>query len=175
MFTKEQVTKMLEEERVNLEKIGIPISKDICPEIRFAKATSWYGMCEPRRYHNGRMYKFRICFSEYHLASDEKSVRNTIIHELLHTCPDCLNHGPKWQKYAAVVNAKMSYDIKRCGGDKESAAESLAKGREEKYGMGHLLECKKCGAQWKRTRHSNFTLHPERYTCRCGGGIELKY
>ena len=174
MHTKAQVNQWLWEERENLIAIGIPVSAELCPEIRFSKATSWYGQCKQSRGYNERRYKFVISISEYHLQSSERAIRNTLIHELLHTCPGCLNHGPKWKAYADIVQRRFGYNITRAGGDKDtdSAIEAARKENREGYQTQYLLICTGCGQEFPRYRKSNLVLHPEKYRCKCGGTIK---
>ena len=156
--------------------IGIPVSGDICPAIRFSTATSWYGQCQQNRIYQGKRYRFQISISVHHLQSSEQAIRNTLIHELLHTCPGCLNHGPKWKSYAALVQRQMGYNIVRAGGDKDKDA-PIEQARQEKrqgYQTRYLLVCTKCGQEFTRYRRSNLVLHPEKYRCRCGGEIRRK-
>ena len=176
MYTQEQLNQWLLEEQDQLSKLGIPVSKEICPDIAFSKATSWYGKCQQNRSKQAQPYKFRISISLYHLKSSERAIRNTLIHELLHTCPGCFNHGAKWKKYAQVVQRELGYDIVRCGGDKDKES-PLAQARQERlsrYKTQYVLTCTKCGAEFVRVRKSNLVLHPENYRCRCGGVIERK-
>ena len=42
----------------------------------------------------------------------EKALYETILHELLHTLPGCMNHGSKWTKYADFVSGHYDMDIK---------------------------------------------------------------
>ena len=176
MYTQAQLNQWLLEEQSRLRRLGIPIGENICPVIRFAKATSWYGQCQCNRVYQGVRYAYRISISVYHLESSERAIRNTLIHELLHTCPGCLNHGPKWKKYASIVKRELGYNIARCGGDKEKDS-LLAQARREKrqgYQNQYLLVCTTCGAEFRRVRKSNLVLHPENYRCKCGGKIERK-
>lgn len=41
------------------------------------------------------------------------SLKDTIIHELLHTCPGCANHGAQWKALADKVNRAYGYNIRR--------------------------------------------------------------
>ncbi|MBR5315815.1 MAG: SprT-like domain-containing protein [Firmicutes bacterium] len=176
MYTKQQISKWLWEEHGNLRKLGIPVSGDISPDIRWSKATSWYGQCQKNKVCRGKVYKFQISISEYHLQSSEKAIRNTLVHELLHTCPGCFNHGAKWKAYANLVKNTLGYQVIRCGGDKEQDA-ALEQARKEKragYQTRYLLVCTKCGREFERFRKSNLVLHPENYRCKCGGTIEHK-
>lgn len=174
VYTKDQVNQWLQEEWQNLEEIGIPVSREICPEIRLSKATSWYGQCQQNRVYQGKRYKFVISLSVYHLQSSEQAIRNTLIHELLHTCPGCLNHGPKWKTYASIVQKRYGYRIIRAGGDKDkdSLMEQARQQKRAAYETKYLLVCTKCSQQFVRFRKSNLVLHPEKYRCKCGGIIK---
>lgn len=176
MHTKDQLNRWLWEERNNLTALRIPVSDEICPEIRFAKATSWYGQCQQNRVYQGKRYKFVISISEYHLQSSERAIRNTLIHELLHTCPGCLNHGTKWKAYATLVQQQLGYNIIRAGGDKDkqSVMEAARQQKRAGYQTKYLLVCTKCGQGFIRYRKSNLVLHPEKYRCKCGGKIKHK-
>ena len=176
MYTKDQLNRWLQEERNNLIAIRIPVSSEICPEIRFSKATSWYGQCRQNQVYHGMRYKFQISISEYHLQSSERAIRNTLVHELLHTCPGCLNHGPKWKAYAAQIQHQLGYNIMRTGGDKDkdSAMEAARREKREGYQTKYLLVCTQCGQEFARFRKSKLVLHPEKYRCKCGGKIKHK-
>ena len=176
MHTKDQVNQWLLEEWHNLKKLGVPVSQEICPEIRFSKATSWYGQCQQNRVYKHRRYRFGISISEYHLQSSERAVRNTLIHELLHTCQGCLNHGPKWKYYADLVQREMGYKILRCGGDKDrnDAIEVARQEKRDARRPKYILICAQCGHEFQRYRKSNLVLHPEKYRCKCGGKIKHK-
>ena len=176
MCTKEELHQWLWEERDKLIDIGIPVSSNICPEIRFSKATSWYGQCQQNKVFQGKRYRFQISISEYHLQSSERAIRNTLIHELLHTCPGCLNHGPKWKNYTAFVQKRLGYNIVRSGGDKDkdSAMEQMREEKRAGYRTKYLLVCTRCGQEIVRYRRSSVVLHPEKYRCKCGGKIERK-
>ena len=176
MYTKDQLNQWLREEQDNLTAIGIPISRDTCPEIRLSKATSWYGQCQQNRVYQGKRYKYVISISVYHLSSSERAIRNTLIHELLHTCPGCLNHGPKWKTYASIVGRRLGYSIIRSGGDKEkdSVIEAARETKRAGYQTRYLLVCTQCGQEFTRYRKSNLVLHPEKYRCKCGGCIQPK-
>ena len=50
-------------------------------------------------------------------VADEKPLRKTLIHELLHTVPDGLRHTGEWKKWARYVSARTGYNIQRCDGD----------------------------------------------------------
>ena len=174
MYTKDQLNQWLQEETDHLIALGLPVSPDICPEIRFSKATSWYGQCRQNYVYGGKRYKYVISISVYHAQSNERAIRNTLIHELIHTCPGCLNHGPKWKAYAQMVESRYGYSIRRSGGDKDtdSAIQQARQAKRAGCRNRYLLVCTKCGQNFERFRKSNLVLHPEKYRCKCGGKIK---
>ena len=162
-----------------LKKIDIPISDSINPNITLINSHSAYGKCSFSRrnayqrahgVNTGYIYSIKI--SKYTLGSSQKSIMNTILHELLHTCENCMNHGSLWKRYAAIVNNVYNYNIQRCDGDKTSEDRTnLRKGIK----VNHKLRCDKCGQVFMRTKSSALVLHPERFHCRCGGHIIKEY
>lgn len=162
-----------------LKKINIPISDSINPNITLINSHSTYGKCIFNRRNAFQKahgvnagYTYSIKISKYTLGSSQKSIMNTILHELLHTCKDCMNHGPLWKEYASMVCYHYGYDIKRCGGDKTSEDRAnLRKGIK----VNHKLRCDKCGQVFMRIKSSKLVLHPERFLCRCGGRIIKEY
>lgn len=188
MYTHEQVEEMMVKAMKMLDEINVPYEKDICPMIDFPKARSFYGYCcsygaipysfadrARKQYH--RAFKMYIRISEYTLALSEKSIMNTIIHELLHTCPGCMNHGPKWQSWGDLVRRTYGYDIKRVGGDKgEEEHEAFQKAASVTGPkIKHQVRCKSCGTVWNKTRDCNVTMHTSQYHCHCGGRLELVF
>lgn len=168
-MTHEQVQEMFKRaQRVALDA-GVPISDRIDPVIKFAKATSWLGMC---LHCSIGIYKHYIRISEYHLNDDEQDVFGTLLHELIHTVKDCNNHGPNFKYWARVLTEVTGIKIGRTGNSKACSEVRRIKTARSN---GHLVKCEDCGCQWYRTRHSNLTLHPEHYHCRCGGKLTLVY
>ena len=45
--------------------------------------------------------------------TSEEGLKKVILHELLHTCKGCLNHGQKWQTLASKINLRYGYNITR--------------------------------------------------------------
>ena len=43
--------------------------------------------------------------------SSHDEIMNTIVHELLHMLPNCLNHGVVWKSYASIVYRKTGINI----------------------------------------------------------------
>ena len=52
---------------------------------------------------------------------------------------------------------------------------AVALGLPDQKPVNHLAVCERCGQEFKRARASNLVQHPERYRCRCGGRLSLRY
>lgn len=89
----------------------------------------------------------------------EEATFNTMIHELLHTCPDCMNHGPKWKKWADIINKNTVYNIKRTTSSAEKGIEAPVK--TPKY----TVTCTDCGREWFYNRAGTVIQSIRR--CRC--------
>lgn len=104
-------------------------------------------------------------------TTDIKGLKNTIIHELLHTCKGCLNHGAEWKRLAAKVNRAYGYNIKRTSSADEKGC--TCRDNETIRQIKHKLVCSNCNHVFIRYKESNLTKHPDRYLCGCGGKIEM--
>jgi len=141
--------------------LGIPVSSQIDPHVAVnRRAVTRFGCCICK---DGR---FTIELTARLLDAPEQACRQTLAHEILHTCPGCRNHGPRWKHYAQRMNAAYGYQISRLS---PPQALGLTGGKPARY----LLRCDACGRIFPRMRASNLTRHPERYRCACGGALVL--
>ena len=139
--------------------IQIPVSDRIEPRVAVnRRAVTRFGCC--RRTEEG----FRIELAEGLLRAEASACRQTLAHEVLHTCPGCRNHGTLWRAYAARMNAAWGYRITRTGNREEL-------GVEAPRSAPHLVVCETCGRRFERFRASALVRHPERYRCGCGGTL----
>ena len=170
-----------------LESIGISFgNKEI--NIRISKrANKRYGCCKPElpdenykkikrkgfkiivKYEN--YHKYTIEISPWVIELNEEIIKNTIMHELIHCMPYCLNHGKEFKKYAQIINKELSHEITRTGNKKEDFKKSnveYIENNEYKY----KIQCKECGQIYYRKRlEKNFT---KKYRCgKCRGKLEL--
>lgn len=171
MFTIQQVATWFKEEADKARSVGIPVSKDIEPEIELCKARTFYAQC-CRKNEKHPNYKYYIRFSEYFLyCENENYIRETLMHEALHTCPSCMNHGKEWQKWVKKANDKFGYHISRISTyedfslrkQAEKVRPRAASGTSIRH--GYLIECSRCGAGWARTRRSRVTENIGK--CKC--------
>ena len=117
--------------------------------------------------------KHHIEISKWVLELDDKIIKNTIMHELIHCMPYCSNHGAKFKMYAKYINEKLGYDISTVGNKKLDYEKSNLKYDETKHtNYKYKVVCKKCGQEFFRQRiKSNFT---RKYKCgKCGGKFQI--
>lgn len=78
-------------------------SISICPTVGLTGSHSYFGRCCPRRgTRKYAEYDFYIEMAGWTLNNSEKNLRNTLIHELIHTVPGGLCHTGQWKKWAAL-------------------------------------------------------------------------
>ena len=119
------------------------------------KALKRLGRCEAK---SGNRYVIQI--NEFHnKLSPETSVMNTLVHELLHSLPNCMNHGEIWKRYANMYNRAYGTTISRLSpleGDYKIFKEEIDKQRghtqhknHSVYSDGkHKITCSKCNKSW---------------------------
>lgn len=152
------------------EECGIPISDRIESVSVNNKNVKRWGRCT----YNRRTETFKIEIS-YMLMNDDvsdDSAISTLIHELLHTCKNCQDHGSLWKYYASVINNTYGYNVKR--------ANSFAEhGLDDSIAYHYVVKCHKCGQEYKWMRASKkyklVKIYGRNSGCACGvcGSKEL--
>ena len=138
--------------------LDLPISPHIDPEVAINRRAARFGCCRRR----GEGYQIEL--SDRLLEAGERACCQTLAHELLHTCPGCQNHGPRWRGYAQQMNAAYGYHIARTDTCAALGIPDLAPAR-------YVVVCNRCGMEYRRVRASRLVQHPEHYRCRCGGTL----
>ena len=145
------------------ESENVPIQEVTEIKLNYKSVSRW-GLCT-----RIAPDKFEIEISERLLDSVESlnGLDNTILHELIHTCDGCFNHGPLWKKYAARFE-KHGFHITRCN----SAEEKGVTVDESQYKW--KVVCNVCGTESFYTRKtqtvSALLKNPHVCTCRkCKG------
>lgn len=143
--------------------VKIPVAQDVCPHVRLnRRARTRFGCCIRQ---NGA---YTIELSE-RLARNgsENAVLQVLVHEVLHTCYGCSNHGRRWQCYAQRMNAAYGYRVRRTD---DFAQLGLVDDRPVQW----WVICTKCGRRIPRMKRSPLVDRPERYRCRCGGTLRVE-
>lgn len=92
-----------------LENIGIKCGNVIKIDINTRAKKRW-GQCRKI----GNNYIIEVNQILLREDTDIDGLKNTIIHELLHTCKGCMKHTGEWKQLAEKVNRYYGYNIKRC-------------------------------------------------------------
>lgn len=128
------------------------------------RAKSFWGRCIYKKMLKG--YYIEIAQK---LLTDERiseiAVKETIIHEILHTCKDSMKHTGNWKTNAERMNALYGYRIKRVTQGEEKGVENYEQNSEP---YRYAFRCRNCGAIVRRKRPCKFTKYYALYTCgRC--------
>lgn len=115
--------------------------------------------------------RHHIEISPWVFELDEKIIKNTIIHEIIHCLPNCNNHGVEFKKYAKHINDKLGYNISRVGNKKEDYQKSNIE-YKEKQEYNYHIQCINCGQSFFRKRlNRNFE---RKYRCgKCGSKFKV--
>lgn len=92
----------------------------------------------------------------------ENILKDTIIHELIHTCDGCFNHGREFQNIARQINDAYGYSIGTYVNKNEhKIVSNVYKPKERKY----KISCPTCGRIWGYKIKTKAYKHPEEYIC----------
>lgn len=137
-----------------LDKVGVPYSKNILEWKINTRAKSRWGQC--KKTIDG--YIIEVSVDLLNEENDVEGLKNTIIHELIHTCDGCNNHGTLWKMYAAMVNSAYGYNIKRSSTCEEKGVNYEVR---KKSNAKYVLECSECHQQFYYQRTCFAVKHPE--------------
>lgn len=188
----EKLNKLYNECIDELKSIGLDIidNKEIGKiDISISKRNNKrYGCCkqeEPvktnyhiKKYKNkkkivyNKFKKHHIEISKWVMDLNDKIIKNTIMHEIIHCFPNCNNHGKEFQKYAIYINNKLDYNIKTLGNKEEDFKKSNLEYKENLNAYKYKIVCKKCGAIIYRQRLKKDLI--KKYRCgKCNGDLEI--
>ena len=160
-------------------------------DLKIADITNQYYLVEFNNRKNSRVHgmctyigtldgipRYKITINKAYLQnSDPQSVHDTIVHEVLHSIPGCMNHGKKWSYCARqFMTALPQFNISRCTNN-EGFNNYLKKAMETQ--AKYTIICKKCGARFYKTRKSQWMDYLMRgdkccaYHKNCGGDFEV--
>ena len=155
--------KLFNECKMELDNIGIEYG-DITDVTINTRAKKRWGQCRQ----HGSTYSINISVRLLQDDVSDIATKNTIIHEILHTCEGGMCHTGEWKRLANLVNDCYScYNIKTKTSSKEKGIEP------EPIEYKYELRCKKCGKVYRHQRMCKSVKYPEWYRCGvCGGDLE---
>lgn len=124
-----------------LENIGIKCGNVIKIDINTRAKKRW-GQCRKI----GNNYIIEVNQILLREDTDIDGLKNTIIHELLHTCKGCMKHTGEWKQLAEKVNRYYGYNIKRCDsadekGISEEQKEKIQTERAAARKVKYIFKC----------------------------------
>ena len=148
----------------DLASIGIPYGRVKLWIVNYRAKARW-GLCRKR---SDGCYEIEIAEILLRDGVSDAAAKNTIAHEVLHTCPGCLKHTGRWKQYANKVNRLLpQYNIKRT----TSVDEKGVPVRRKEPIYRYALKCEACGKEIRRQKKTVVIEHPEHYHCTCGGKL----
>lgn len=160
-----RLMQLVNEAKLELDNINIVYADAIVWKIN-SKAQRW-GRCKGELVGNSKLgrinYMYTIEISEKLLKENvsDKSVKETIIHELLHTVKGTKGHTGLWKVLAEKVNHAYGYNIKRVSSYEEKGIDAPSNSKLPK----HKFVCAGCGQEILRYKESKFTQNYLEYRC----------
>ena len=138
-ITKDLIQKTFEKILEDMRKdphIPVPYD-DIITDIQYFRGCNTLGRC---CHHRG---KHTIKVNEAYLTGymSEKSLRATLVHEIIHTFPRCNNHREEFQYWARIFSRKYGVDL----GTKCSRQETIEFNRANLVHSKNISVCVDCG------------------------------
>lgn len=155
--------------------VGLGVSDKIVSVTVNSRLSRALGRCVQVWDAWNRCYVFKIEIQPCMLADglDDRIPKNTIMHELIHTCDGCFNHGPEFQYRAGIVNRKLGYNVHTLSDAEQlKAAGVVLKETEYHYG----IVCDKCGHMVQKRKRWSSTLErigDFRHGGTCGGSLHV--
>lgn len=167
----ERAEHLMEKGREILRKEKIPASE----RIRGLKINdgirSRFGSCKKVQSGQKDKEEYIIEISGTLMESEEKVIETVLLHELLHTCYGCMNHGKRWKMYAMQLNQKYGYEIKPTARYEAFGLEDPGSREQIRY----RIVCRECGMEIIRRRRCKLVENTDRYRCgKCGGKLEIR-
>lgn len=95
-------------------------------------------------------------------------IMETILHEIVHTCPGCWNHGKEFKETGMQITRKYpQFKITRTANAQAACADGIRFNPKEKY----VLKCEKCKREFSYSRMTKAVKYPWAYRCKCGGDL----
>lgn len=148
----QKLRRLVKESEKELQAIGLgdKLKSDIEYTINY-KAKKRLGQCCKKQDINISSWLLEI--------GDDHDIKNTIIHEILHTFEDTIGHKEKWQYYARYVNNRTDYHITRTTSINKiyEKANKVRPTKEIHYRW--KITCTKCGKVFYRQRINTKVLN----------------
>ena len=158
------LNKLFEQAMSIVEGCGIETGNIVEVTINTRAKKRW-GQC--RR--TGDRYYINISSRILQDEVNTHATMETIIHEILHTCDGCMNHGKEWKRLANIIARETGFNITTTSSAEKFGLEEVVKVKDN-----YVFVCEKCGQIIRRDRMSKFVKNYQHYRCgKCRG--ELRF
>ena len=160
-----------------MNAIEIPFRRIKTVEVNYRAKRRW-GQCCRKHDYIGVYFEININADLLHDDAPVLSLKETIIHEILHTCPECFCHTGEWKRLADLVNDRYGYKVQRTNTAEEQGMDVFYRNHEalvKKSTYKYTICCAKCGKiLGRRQRSCDMVKYPMFYThTTCGGHLKV--
>lgn len=85
---------------------GMPVALGNLAEAKLCHRRNDIAVCRRTQCADGVVYT--ICFSDYYLALSDDDVLDVLMHEVIHTLPNCWDHNERFRGWMRLINATMT-------------------------------------------------------------------
>ena len=148
----QKLKRLVKESEKELQAIGLgdKLKSDIKYTINY-KAKERLGQCCNKNSINISSWLLEIGL--------DHDIKNTIIHEILHSFEDTIGHKEKWQYYARYVNNRTDYHITRTTSINKIYEKANKVRPTRKIHYKWEITCTKCGKVFYRQRMTTRVLN----------------
>lgn len=107
------------------------------------RAKQRWGQCKKR----GDKYSINISNRLLYDDISDIATKTTVMHELLHSCDNAMEHKHEWLRLANKVNQAYGYNIKRCTSASEKMTDEQIKryNKPVEHKKTYVCKCNDCG------------------------------
>ena len=169
-FQMRRLNQLFKEVAEDAIKAGLPYKAEkVNPKIQINNRTTAVGLCKYSKVEK----QYTIYYSSYYLNIPDDKIKNTLMHELIHTLPDCWNHQAEFKRFMYRVNSNkylsMTYHVDTRNRDKDvSAACDEQKQILLKKDQAVRVVCS-CGCEYIVKKTQKVAKQPQNYQCRKHG------
>lgn len=144
-----KLAKESEQELININ-LGVKINNNITYSVNY-RAKQRLGQCCNKKDINISSWLLEV--------GSDYDIKNTIIHEILHTFDNTVGHKAKWKYYANYVNSKTKYNITRTTSIDNIYNKANKIRPLKKVHYKYEITCEKCGKVFHRNRMATKTIN----------------
>lgn len=134
-----------------LDVIDVPYGEVIEWKVNTRAKARWGQACVLKTVRGKNKYGININIDLLDERNPVEALQSTIAHELLHTCPKCMNHGELWKRHARLVNDCYPFlNIHTVS----SAEEKKVVYQRPEVGPKYEIVCDGCGKKFYYRKHT---------------------